>query len=91
MEQSNDSSHQHTGVGMAPTLDISRTLELAPREGSSTKLCLGVDPCQGSSLSSPLAHRTATNTGLQKGSPNNRCLELVKTEINFSRIRVSGC
>ena len=49
MEQPDDSSHEHIGVGIAPTLDAGRTLGLAPCEGSSTVLLLGVDCCQGSS------------------------------------------
>ena len=68
MEQHDDLSQEHTGVGMAPTLDTSRTLGLTPREGSSTELHLGVDPCQGSSLSSPPIERLLVK-GYKKGSP----------------------
>ena len=53
VEQHDDSSQEHMGVGMAPTLDTRSTSGLAPREGSLTELHLRVDPCQGSSLSSP--------------------------------------
>ena len=34
-------------------MDTSGMVGLGPHEGSNGKLCLGVDPCQGSSLSSP--------------------------------------
>ena len=54
MKQPDESSHEHTGVGMALTLETGSTTELAPREGSSTQLRSGVDPCQWCSLSSPL-------------------------------------
>ena len=34
MEQHDDSLQDHTGVGMAPTLDTKRTMGLVQREGS---------------------------------------------------------
>ena len=34
MEQHDDSSQEHTGVGMTPTLGTKRTSELAPCEGT---------------------------------------------------------
>ena len=49
MEQPGDSSHEHTAIGIAPTLDTGSTSGLARCEGSSMVLHLGVDPCQGSS------------------------------------------
>ena len=33
MERHDDSSQEHTGVGMAPTLDNKRTSGIEPREG----------------------------------------------------------
>ena len=67
MEQHDDSSQEHMGVRMASTLDTRSTCTsgLALHEGSLMELRLGVDPCQGSSLSSP-PRRTAASTGLQK-------------------------
>ena len=47
------SPHECMSVGMAPTLDTGITSGLALREGSSTILHSGVDPCQGSFLYSP--------------------------------------
>ena len=52
IEQPGDSSQEHSGVGKAPTLDMESTSEQAPREGSSTELRSGVDPCQGYNMSS---------------------------------------
>ena len=54
MAQPDESPHGLTGVGMAPTVDMLRTSRLAPRNGSSSVLRLGVDVCQGSSLSRSL-------------------------------------
>ena len=51
MEQPHESPHKLMGVGMAPTSDTLRTLELVPRNRSSNVLYSGVDLCQGSSLS----------------------------------------
>ena len=52
MEQHGDSSHEHTGVGMAPTSDTGSTSGLALRGGQGN--CgSGLEPCQGSFLSSP--------------------------------------
>ena len=65
MKHLDDLSQEHMGVRMAPTLDTRRMSGLAPHEGSSAELHLGVDPCQGSSLSPP-SHRMATSRGLQK-------------------------
>ena len=48
-QQPGDLSHEHA-VGMASTSDTESMLGLAPNEGSSTELCSGVDPCQGSSM-----------------------------------------
>ena len=63
MEQPDESPHELTGVGMAPTSDTLRTSELAPLNGSSSVLRPGVDPCQGSSLSrSPYAATTKQHT-----------------------------
>ena len=56
MEQPNDLLHKLTGVRMAPTLDTGSTSVLAPCEWSSMVLHSGVDPCQGSSLSSYTRH-----------------------------------
>ena len=42
-----DSSHEHTGIGMAPALDMVSTSWLAPREGSSTEQHSRLHPCQG--------------------------------------------
>ena len=53
-EQLDDSSQENMGVGSAPTMDTDSTSGLAPRTGGDVELRLGVDPCQGSSLSSPL-------------------------------------
>ena len=40
-----NSSREHTGVGMAPTLEVHvLNLGLGPCDGSSTELCSGVDP-----------------------------------------------
>ena len=47
------SSHKHTSVRMAFTLDTKSTYKLEPCEGSSTVLHSEVDPCRRSSLSSP--------------------------------------
>ena len=51
-EQFGDLMHEHMGIRMARTLDIHvrSMLGLARCEGSSMKLCSGVDPCQGSAL-----------------------------------------
>ena len=56
MEQIGDWWHEHTDVGMASTLGTGSTSVLARREGNSTDLRSGVDPCQGCSLSSPPYH-----------------------------------
>ena len=53
IEQLEDSSHKHTDNGMDPTSDMGST-GLAPHKGSSMELLSGVDPCQESSLFSPL-------------------------------------
>ena len=53
VDQLDDLLHEHTGFGIGHTLDTQSTSGLEPLEGSSTVLRLGVDPCQGSSLSSP--------------------------------------
>ena len=45
IEQPGHSSHERTGVEMAPTMDRESTSELAPHEGSSTELRSGVNPC----------------------------------------------
>ena len=39
MDQPDESPHELTGVGMALTLDMLCTSELAPRNGSSSVLC----------------------------------------------------
>ena len=51
--ESDESLHELTGVRMAPAADTASMSGLAPRKGSSRELRSGVDPCQGSSLSSP--------------------------------------
>ena len=54
-QQSGDSSHEHTGIGMALTSDTRSTSGLAPLEGSSKELLLGFDQCHGPSMpSSPI-------------------------------------
>ena len=53
IEQHSDSTQDNFGVGMATISDTNSMSGLAPRMGSSTELCHGVDPCQRSSLSSP--------------------------------------
>ena len=53
MEQPDGSLHHLRDIGIAPTLNMGSMSGLAPREGSSTVLRLGIDPCQGSSLSPP--------------------------------------
>ena len=59
MERPDESPHELTRVGMAPTSDTLHTLELAPRNGSSSVLRSGVDRFQESSLSrSPYAATT---------------------------------
>ena len=54
-EQLDDSSQEDTcmGIGSAPAMDTNSTLGLVPQKGSSVELRLGVEPCQGSSLSPP--------------------------------------
>ena len=52
MEQPDESLHKLTVVGMAPTSHMLSMLGLAPCSRSSSVLHSGVDPCQGSSLSS---------------------------------------
>ena len=47
--ESDESLHELTGVGMAPTADTPGMSGLAPRKGSSRELHPGVNPCQGSS------------------------------------------
>ena len=60
MEQPDESPHELTGVGMAPTSNTLSTSGLTPYNGSSSVLHSGVDdPCQGSSMSpSPYAAMT---------------------------------
>ena len=59
MEQPDELPHKLTGIGMAPTSDTLCTSELAPRNGSSSVVRSGVDPCQWLSLSrSPYAATT---------------------------------
>ena len=53
MEQPDDSSHEHTRVGMGPALDTGSTSKLATCGGSSMALRSGVDRCQWSSLFFP--------------------------------------
>ena len=60
MKQPDESPHELTGVGMAPTSDtLHATLGLVSRNRSSNVLRSGVDPCQGPALSpSPYATMT---------------------------------
>ena len=54
MESPSVSSHEYTGIGMAPTLDTGSTSGLAPHEGSLRELRFGLDPCQESFRSFPI-------------------------------------
>ena len=60
MEEPGDLLNKHMGVRVAPILDTGSTWGLASREGSSMELCLGVDLCQGFSLSLPFHVRTSS-------------------------------
>ena len=50
LERLDNSTHEHMGVGMGPTLNTRDMSGLAPHEGSSTVLHLGADLCHGSYL-----------------------------------------
>ena len=78
MEQPDESPHELTGVGMAPTSDTLCTSALEPRNGSSSVLCSGVDLCQGSCLfHSPYA--ATTKQHLPTMSARTTCLSLCHT------------
>ena len=49
MKQHDNSSQEHVGIGMVPTIDTKSTSGQAPHEGSSMELCLTVDHFQGRS------------------------------------------
>ena len=60
--ESDESLQELTGVGVAPASDTPSTSGLAPRKGNSRELRPGVDPCQGSFLSSPPHARVQVRT-----------------------------
>ena len=64
MEQPDGLSHEHTGIGMAPTLDTGSMSVLLPSPvtGVQWYCVMAVNPClgQGSSLSSLLTHGYCT-------------------------------
>ena len=64
MEQPDESLHELTGIRMAPTSDTLPMSELAPRNGSSSVLHSGVDPCHGSSLPTSRTLPQLSNTRL---------------------------
>ena len=59
MEQPDELPHELTGMEMASTSDTLSTSWLASCNGSSSVLCLAVDPYQGSPLS-PFSFATMT-------------------------------
>ena len=55
------------------SIPVLESLGLAPREGSSTELHLGVDPCQGSSQSPPTPSlRTSLRSQACSSDPEGR-------------------
>ena len=54
MEQHHDSSQEQIGIKLASILNNRRTSGVTPGGGSAMELHSGVDPSQGSSLSSPI-------------------------------------